>query len=478
MNKKILSNFLYQASYQLLLIIMPIVTIPIVSRALGPDGIGVYQYVFSIVGYFVLVAGLGLQNYGVREIAIVRDNKEKLSKKFWELFFLNTIISLIIIFLYIFFVSFFDNKYLFYIQGFVVLSCLFDISWFFGGLEEFKTITIRNFVVRIITVILIVLFINTKDDLVLYFIIMSSSTLLSQISLWIPLKKYVIWTPVSIKNVMKHLKPSASFFLAKVAFQFYYNVSLTLLGGLSTMVNVGLFSNGYNLIAISGSIINALNTVMIPRMSHLFSKNDDDNMILVLEKIIHIQLYFSIAITFGIIAINGQMISWFYGPGFEQLNIIVPLLAIGLVFQILQTAVAAQYLIPRKEMKAYNGTVIIGAVINFILDIILIPLIGIYGAIVGYLVSYVLLCVLRTKVLIKSTTFKFDWKQLTLNIVAGIIMWGIVYLLTTDMDSNIVTTIIQAIIGVVVYFSITLITNSNPVFSSEFIINKLKKYSK
>jgi Membrane protein involved in the export of O-antigen and teichoic acid len=478
MNKKILSNFLYQASYQLLLIIMPIVTIPVVSKALGPEGIGTYQYVFSIVNYFVLIAGLGLQNYGVREIAIVRENTKRLSKTFLELYFMNATVSMVIIVSYFFIVSWLDNRYLFYIQGLVILGSLFDISWFFGGLEEFKTITIRNFIVKIATLIAILVFINDKTDLVLYFWIMGISTLVSQLTLWITIKKYILWTKISLKDVIKHIKPSLSFFLAKIAFQFYYNVSLTLLGLFATMSDVGYFSNGFNLIAISGSIINALNTVMIPRMSNIFDKNQGRDMIKILDKTIHIQLYVSIAISFGIMTINNKMIDWFYGPNFAPLNYIVPLLAVGLTFQILQTSIASQYLIPRREMREYNKTVIIGAVVNFIIDIILIPYLGIYGAIIGYLISYGLLTYLRSRVLLKATEFSFHWNQIVKNCFSGFLMWGIVYLFTNNMQANILTTFVQCLFGAMLYLLISTVLKSNPIANSEFIakiINKLRR---
>lgn len=475
MNKKVFSNFLYQASYQLLLVIMPIITIPIISRALGPSGIGIYQYVFSIASYFVLIAGLGLQNYGVREIAVVRSDKYNLSKRFWELFFLNMYFSLAVLIIYLIAISFFENSFLFFIQGTVVLSCMFDITWFFGGLEDFKTVTIRNFIVKLITFLLIILMIKTPDDLILYFFIMGVSTLIGQISLWFAIKKYIIWIRVKNREIWQHLIPSISFFLARIAFQFYYNVSLTLLGIFATMSDVGYFSNGFNLVAVSGSIINALNTVMIPRMSNMYSNDDEEGMIVLLEKTIHLQLYFSIAITFGIITINKHMITWFYGPEFEILKIVVPLLAIGLPFQILQTAVAAQYLIPKKEMKAYNITVIAGAIVNFVLDIVLIPFIGIYGAIIGYLVSYILLSFLRSSVLIKSTDFRFDWKLIIGSVASGSIMWGAVQLLTGHMNSSIRTTLVQCILGAIIFLVISSLIHINPILENEIITSRLKK---
>ena len=475
MNKKVFSNFLYQASYQLLLILMPIITIPIVSRALGPSGIGVYQYVYSIVSYFVLVAGLGLQNYGVREIAIVRSDRQKLSKKFWELTLFNIFFSIIIFVIYILLVPFFRYSSLFFIQGATVLSNLFDISWFFAGLEDFRKVTIRNFIVRISTFILILLFIRNKNDLILYFIIMSISTLLGQMSLWISLKKFVDLSKVTMKEIWSHFKPSLSFFIARIAFQFYYNVSLTLLGIFSTMKDVGFFSNGVMLVSVAGSVINSLNTVMIPRMSNMYGNDDEEGMIKILSKTVHLQLYFTIAIVFGIITINKQMIMWFYGPEFVQLEHMVPLIAPILVFQTLQTSIASQYLIPKKEMFAYNQTVLIGALCCTIINILLIPKIGVYGAITGYGIGYIILCILRSRVLLKSTVFRFNWRLIIGSIISGLIMLIVTTLLTNNLSSSITTTAIQCLVGMILYLGFSTIIKINPLLDFVFLNKIVRK---
>lgn len=473
MNKKIFNNFLYQAGYQLLLILMPIITIPVVSRALGPKGIGTYQYVYSIVNYFILIAGLGLQNYGVREIAIVRKDRKELSEKFCEIATFNAVFSIAILIIYLFIINFFNNTYFFFIESASVLSVLFDISWFFGGLEDFRKITVRNFIIKIASFILILLFVKDKSDLGIYFYIMSFSTLIGQMSLWISLKNYIDLKKIKLKKSFIHLKPALTFFVARVAFQFYYNVSLTLLGILSSIKEVGYFSNGVLLVSVAGSIVNALNTVMIPRMSNMYGENNEEGMIAILEKNIHLQIYFTIAIAFGIITINNQMITWFYGPKFSPLKEIIPLIAPILIFQTLQTSIASQYLIPKKDMSAYNQTVLIGAVLCTILNLCLIPLIGVYGAIVGYGFGYIVLFILRAKVLINSTSFKFDWRLIIGSTLAGTIMLLLTKLLTNKMSSNILTTILQCLIGAIIFLTVSSLIKINPLLNFNFF----KKYT-
>lgn len=463
MKKNLVKNFLYQASYQILLIILPIITVPIISKALGPEGVGKYNYINSIASYFILVAGLGLSNYGVREVAIVRKDRNERSKKFWELEVFNllfTILSFIVYFIFSFFTS---DVTLYLVQGIAVLSSVFDITWFFSAIEDFKRITIRNFIVKIVTFILIVIFIKDSDDLVLYFMIQSLGILFSQMSLWLSIKKYVDWVKVSFKAVMSHLKPSLEFFIAKIAMTLYQNTTKTVLGLMTSMTVVGYYSNSLTLVVMAGSIINAMNTIMIPRMSNMYGNDEKDGMISLLEKTIHLQLFFTIAICFGIITINEKMIFWFFGAEFAPIKDVVPWLAPVVIFQSLQMAIAAQYLIPKNEMKEYNSSVVLGAVVSVAVTLLFTSFIGIYGAVAGISSGYIVICVLRVKALIKQTKFRFDLLKITKFIFCGILMYAIVSLVTRTMSSSIVTTLVQTVFGFLVYFGATIILKVNPV---------------
>lgn len=467
MKKKILTNFLYQASYQLLLILLPIITIPVVSRALGPDGIGTYNYINSITAYFILFAGLGLSNYGVREIAIVRNDPYKRSKKFWELEFFNIFFTLVAVLSYmIFIMSINENERVLYlVQGAAVLSNLFDITWFFSGIEDFKKITIRNFIVKLTTFILIVFFIKEKEDLLLYFLIQSFGILFSQMSMWLSISKHISFCKVTIKDIFSHLKPCIEFFVAKVAMSLYQNTTKTVLGIMTSMTVVGYYSNSLTLVVVSGSIVNAMNTVMIPRMSNMFGNNEEDGMVKLLQKMIHMQLFFTIAICFGIIAINEKMIPWFFGNEFTPIKNIVPLLAPVIIPQSLQMAIAAQYLIPKKEMKEYNLSVVLGAAVSVLITVSLVPLLEVYGAVIGIFMGYCTICALRIKALVSNTKFRFEGVKIMKYFFSAFIMCFLVYTLTNNMESTFITTIIQVIFGGGVYMLTTLLLKVNPLTS-------------
>jgi O-antigen/teichoic acid export membrane protein len=172
-------NFIYNFIYQILILILPLITVPYVSRVLGADGVGTYSYTYSIAYYFMIIAMLGLNNYGNRRIAKVRDNKEDLSKEFWSIYKLQLITSSIMIILYFLYVSLFATKYklIAFIQILYVASSMLDINWFFFGIEKFKLTITRNTIIKVFSLILIFIFVKNENDLWKYTTILSSSIL-------------------------------------------------------------------------------------------------------------------------------------------------------------------------------------------------------------------------------------------------------------------------------------------------------------
>lgn len=463
MKKEIFSNFIYQASYQILLIILPIITVPIVSDALGPEGIGTYNFVNSIVDYFILAATLGLANYGVREIALVREDKTLLSRKFWELVIFSMMSTAVTLICYFGFLLLIDNSFYFLISSISILSSAFDITWFYSGIENFKKITIRNFIIRIIGFLLIVLTIKDSNDLVLYFLINILSVLVSQISLWISLNKYIYWVKVSLRDCISHFKPAIRFFIAKIAVTVYQSSTKTILGFMTNMTLVGLYSNAYMLVLISSNIINAMNTIMIPRMSQMYGKDDEKGMIILLKKTVQLQLFFTIAMMFGINSISNHLVDWFFGPEFAQIKNILPWLSPVIIFQTFQMAIAAQYLIPKNEIKNYNISVIIGAVVTVVSTITFIPLLGVFGAVLGINAGYLTVSIIRIVFIYKDTDFRLDFNRILKWLIAGASMWFIIYLVTNNWPASIITTITQVFIGLTVYFVLTFLFKVNPI---------------
>lgn len=463
--KQIIKNFFYQASYQVVLILLPIVTIPIVSKALGPTGIGEWNYVNSIVNYFVLIAGLGLASYGVREIAHVRDDYAGRSKKFFEIEFFNLIFSGSILIVYAIFIINTTHNYLFILQSLVVIGSILDISWFFQGIEQFKRITIVNVLVKILSFLAIVFLVKQESDLARYVLIQSASIFISSLSLWFFIKGNIFYVKVTFSEIIGHFFPALKFFVVKVAMSISNNLTKTLLGSLGSMASVGYFSNSLTMVLISSSIIGALNTVMIPRMTYVHANQSNEEMLEIFKKTMDFQIFFSFLISFGIVLTNEKLIGWFFGEKFISIVHIVPLLAPVIILGTIHSGIAAQYLIPHDKMFAYNVNLIVATIISVILAVTLIPVIGIYGAVVSYLIFQLYLCVSMSFSMYRYSGFKFEFMKIAIYGLCGVIMCIAVKFVTQKFPSMPTTTILQALLGTLVFFVVSIFFKVNPIFN-------------
>ncbi len=289
--KKTINNFMYQSIFQLVKIILPLITIPIVSNALGPDGIGTYNYTNSIAQYFVLIAGLGVGVYGNREIAIVRENKEKLSQRFWELFCMSFIISLFSLVAYLLIVSFSEDRIYFYLQSLIVVAAVFDISWFFMGIEDFKKISLSSLFSQIITFLGIVIFVKEANDLWIYILLQSMSILIAQVITWIFIFDKINIKKIALQDIFKHLYPSLQYFIPKIAIILYTNMNKTLLGWLDSKNSVGYYANTLIINGVLVTLVTTLDLVLLPKFSNLVSKGKNEDIVKAMKKTINIQLF-------------------------------------------------------------------------------------------------------------------------------------------------------------------------------------------
>ena len=270
-------NLLYNMAYQILILIVPLITVPYVSRALGAENIGIYSYTYSIVYYFMLIAMLGINNYGNRTIAKSRDNKEELSRNFLGIYSIQFTLSIIMIAIYLFFISRFEKKYTLigYIQVIYLISNALDINWFFFGIEKFKLTVTRNAMIKIISLICILLFVKNRDDLVIYTLILSGSTLICQLILPYFLKKEISLVKITKEDIFKHIKPCLILFMPVIAVSLYKVMDKIMIEKLSNVIEVGYYEQAEKIINIPIGIITALGTVMLPKISNLVQKNED-----------------------------------------------------------------------------------------------------------------------------------------------------------------------------------------------------------
>ena len=181
---KVIKNYLYNVGYQVLAIIVPLITSAYVSRVLRPEGVGANSFTNSIIQYFILFANMGIGYYGNRQIAYVRENKDQMSKTFWEIQIVKTIMTLYAFVAFEIFMIFYTRQpeYM-WAQSLNLIAIAFDISWFYEGIEDFKVTVLKNSLVKVLSMIAIFVFIKGPNDVTLYIIVIALSILIGNLTL-------------------------------------------------------------------------------------------------------------------------------------------------------------------------------------------------------------------------------------------------------------------------------------------------------
>ena len=387
--KSLQKNFLYNVLYQILLVILPLITAPYISRTLGATAVGVYSYTYSVAYYFLLIAMLGIGNHGNRSIAAVRDDRKKLNKTFSSIYSLQVITFSIAILAYAIYLVLFvkDNRLIVLLQLIYVTSGLFDIGWLFFGLEQFKLTVARNTLIKISTVVLMFVFVHKPSDLWKYTLIMSAGTLFSQAYLWLYVKKYVSFEKCSVKEITSNIKPVLILFIPVLAYSIYKVMDKIMLGNMSSYDQVGFYNNAEKIINIPMGIITALGTVMLPRMSNIVANGDKkrvDDYIRISAKLVTL---LSSAIAFGLMGVSSVLAPVFFGDEFIACGEIIRLLSVTVFFIAWANVIRTQYLIPNKRDSIYLTSTMVGAILNLIINWMLIPKYQANGAAFGTIVA-------------------------------------------------------------------------------------------
>lgn len=378
-------NFVFQLTYQILITLIPFIISPYLTRVIGSKGLGIYTYSFSIAYYFVMFAMLGIMKYGQRLISEASKDDTSLRKAFWSLYSLHILVSVTAILLYIVFVTFFINedKLIYYIQIFYVTSAVFDITWFFYGLENFKSVVVKNTVIKLLECILIFLLVKKPEDLYIYTLIVSCDLVLGQIVMIPQAVKIAKPIRFTIEDIKPHIKPMIVLSVAVVAVSLYTVFDKTLLGVLSTKENVAYYEYSNKIINVPKAIIGVVGTVTFPRACRMLDKGDFDGHKACMQDSLIITCLIGFASMFGLIAIAEPLSIFYYGADFAECGGVMKALSPVIIIVELGNILRMQYLIPKKLDKSYTFCICLNAIVNLVLSFLLIPIIGIYGAVVG-----------------------------------------------------------------------------------------------
>lgn len=275
--KSLAKNYFWNLLYQVLVVLLPLITAPYLSRVLGADRIGEYSFAQSIVSYFVLFSVLGTTLYGQRRIATCYAKGESKKQAFIELIILRgicTLISLGIYFSIIYPKA--DNQFLYLIAAIEILAVVFDISWFYQGIEQFGHIALCNAFSKVLGAAAIFLFVKTRDDLEWYVLFYCGSLLLGNVVQWFFLPHYLKDESLHRPLVIPHLKPTLRLFVSQFAIQAYTVLDKTMIG----LITQSDFENGYydqaqKLIKALSAIVNSIGIVMASRIAIVWNANKE-----------------------------------------------------------------------------------------------------------------------------------------------------------------------------------------------------------
>ncbi|MBP3223112.1 MAG: oligosaccharide flippase family protein [Actinomycetaceae bacterium] len=383
-------NFIYNAAYQVLLIITPILTTPYLSRILSADGVGTYSYTSAIASYFALFATLGMSQYGVRTLATYTTDRQGRTRTFWSLFFNQAFFSFFALCAYLLYIFFLHPSHGITIASIWILhivGTMLNISWLLFSMQNFLIPTIRNTIVKITELILIFTLVNTKEDVWKYIAIIAGGFLVSQLSIWPFIIKYVDFYLPNWKEISHHFSQNLLLFIPIIAISLYTTLDKIMLGALTDMTQSGYFEYSERISKIPLSVITALGTVMLPRMTSTFSEGKDREAKYLLSTSFWFMQAAAAAFAFGIASISPEFIPLFLGDNFSDAILTMTMLAFIVPLISATNVLGVQYLVPTKKDRFFRLSVIIGGLTNVCVNLILIPRYGAIGAAVGTLTA-------------------------------------------------------------------------------------------
>ena len=469
--KSVVRNYMYNLIYQILILILPLVTTPYLSRVLGAEGVGIYGYTYSIVTYFVLFGSLGIALYGQREIAYVQDNPRKRKKVFFELILFRFITLAIAVLVY-YFIFIKGEKYQQYYLILLIelLAAGFDISWFFQGIEEFKKTVFRNVLVRVISVSLVFLIVKTSEDLWKYILIYSLGDFLGNLLLWFYLPKYLRGGKIGKLNLKAHLIPLLMLFIPQVTTRVYNLLDTTMLGAIvSNKEETGYYEQSQKVIRLLITIVTSLGVVMIPRVASIYASGNNKKINSYIKNSFTFVFFISFPMMFGIASVAKDFVPIFFGQGYDKSAILIMIFCPMILLMGIENVIGTQYMLPTKKQRKYTISVAIGVVSNLILNLIFINLWQSIGAAIATILSQFIVDSVQIYFVRKDINWKPLIRVAVRYLVASSVMFIACLLIKLIISKPVMTIIVQMIVGISVYIGMLIL------FRDKFLNTILEK---
>ena len=482
-NQSIKLNFLMNSILTISSFIFPLITFPYVSRVLGPAGTGNVSFAISIVTYFALFAQLGIPTYGIRATARVRDDKVLLSKTVQEIFIVNTIMSIVTY--VVFFIvlnlvpQMYNDKILFIIVSSTILFNTIGMDWLYKGLEKYSYITFVSILFKFIALILMFILIHQKSDYVIYGGLSIFAASASNVCNFINAHKYIYLKPIGNYEFKMHLRPIMIFFAMSCATTIYTNLDTVMLGFMKGNVEVGYYNAAVKIKTVLLGVVTSLGTVLLPRASYYIENNEFDEFKRISMKAINfvvlvacpLTLYFTLFAKEGIYFLSGDA----YANAILPMQILMP----TLIFIGLTNIMGIQMLIPLGKEKVVLYSEIAGAIVDLLINIVLIPVMASSGAAIGTLVAELVVWIVQYAAL-KNQVKEAYLKIRYIPIFIALVLSGVCsYFIKFIGLSNFLTLLLSAIVFFGIYLIVLTLAKERLVNEIEYeVLTKITKRGK
>ena len=373
-----------------------------------------------------------------------------MNSTFWNIYAIQLITSILAIVVYV--IAVFSIPQMAGVTQLILAIALFtkmiDISWLFSGKEDFKKITIRNVIIRIIGVISIFTFVKSSDNLYLYVFLIVIFDFLGQLVMWVPAKKFINRPSFNMKIMKKNLHPIVLLFLPQVAISLYVMLDKTLLGILGSYSDVGIYEQGQRLTSILLTVVSSLGAVMLPRVANLLSERRDKEVQDMVKFSFILYNLIIFPMIFGLIAVNDVFVKLFLGKNFQDVKYVLYIVVINIMFVGWTNILGYQVLVVRNKNKEFMLSTTIPAVISVAVNIAVIPFFGYIGASITSVVVEILVFAIQwyysRNIINKNLLFNKDLVKI---ICSSLVMFGAVMLCKITLG-------LDGIIGLAIYIAV------------------------
>ncbi len=452
-------NYIYNVSFQIFTLLTPLITTPYVSRVLQPEGVGTFNYIHSIATYFALLAALGLTSYGLREMSRIRDDKRLVSRLFWELTIIRVVTTLLSVLLYCGFIAVTGSDWRLYLAtGFTILAVGVDFSWFYQAMENFKALAIRNFAIKILTVLCVFIFVRTKDDLIVYTVIQTGGVFLSNLLLVPYLKKWLIPIKWRRMQFVRHVKESLVYFVTTIATSVYTVLDVTMIGIITRdMAQNGYYGQAHKIVKILLTVITSLTVVVGVRTSYLFGQNREEEIRQHIRDTFRFMYMISFPMCAGLLACSNLFAPEFFGTDYTAVGPMMMLFSPLLFIIGISNVLGSLYLTPSGQRGKSNQAILIGAGSNLVMNLILIPQLGAMGAVIASVLAELIISALYLRY---SHAFISAWQLIGMAgryVLYSALMFVPIYLLGQVLPARATTILVQIGAGVVIYATLLIL---------------------